>query len=207
MAARARNLCRKRALRDAVCPCAPLYHSRIALGRRYFEVNIQAIDIARAEPVYRTGREEDGLNAQNGVEAGRDISFGMCRDEYQRGGGETGSAGLYEIKPDGEGGLRVSFDGGGRARESDGVRRNGNEDGSESGGKKAERSSRCTANTDGVDREIERLKKEKENLERSIRRSEDENEREQLRRRLESVTAELAEKDNDAYRRAHTLFS
>ena len=72
------------------------------------------------------------------------------------------------------------------------------------GGKKAET---CTGNTDQVDREIERLKKEKEQLERQINSETDEAKRKELELKLSQVENELRQKDNDAYRRQHTVFS
>ena len=72
------------------------------------------------------------------------------------------------------------------------------------GGKKAEI---CTGNTDQVDREIERLKKEKEQLERRINSETDEVKRKELESKLSQVENELRQKDNDTYRRQHTVFS
>ncbi len=71
-------------------------------------------------------------------------------------------------------------------------------------GKKAER---CTGNTDKVDREIERLKKKREELERQIGSETDEVKLKDLKRKLSQVESELRRKDNDAYRRQHTVFS
>ena len=71
-------------------------------------------------------------------------------------------------------------------------------------GDKAER---CTANTDQVDREIERLKQRKEVLEQRINAQTDDAKIKELERQLAQVERELAQKDNDAYRRQHTVFS
>ena len=71
-------------------------------------------------------------------------------------------------------------------------------------GDKAER---CTANTDQVDREIERLKKRKETLEQRISAQTDDAKIKELERKLAQVERELAQKNNDAYRRQHTVFS
>ena len=72
------------------------------------------------------------------------------------------------------------------------------------GGKKAET---CTGNTDKVDREIKKLKKEREQLERQINSETDEVKRKELESKLSQVENELRQKDNDAYRRQHTVFS
>ncbi|MDE6710405.1 MAG: hypothetical protein K2J76_07935, partial [Oscillospiraceae bacterium] len=64
----------------------------------------------------------------------------------------------------------------------------------------------CTCNTDRVDREIKQLKEKQEQLEQRLRSAEGEAAR-QLEKQLESVSAELALKDNDTYRRQQAVFS
>ncbi len=71
-------------------------------------------------------------------------------------------------------------------------------------GKKIEK---CTGNTDKVDREIEKLKKKKKELESQLRTVEDEGKRKSLESQLAQVERELRQKDNDGYRRQHTVFS
>lgn len=71
-------------------------------------------------------------------------------------------------------------------------------------GKKAET---CTGNTDKVDREIKKLKKEKEELEQKINSEQDETKLRELEKKLEQVEQELRQKDNDTYRRQHAEFS
>ena len=66
---------------------------------------------------------------------------------------------------------------------------------------------RCTGSTDQVDREIERLRKRKETLEQQINVQTDEVKLKELEEKLAQVERELAQKDNDAYRRRHTVFS
>ena len=65
----------------------------------------------------------------------------------------------------------------------------------------------CTGNTDQVDREIEKLKKEKEQLEQRLNSETDETKKKELESKLSQVENELRQKDNDAYRRQHTVFS
>lgn len=71
-----------------------------------------------------------------------------------------------------------------------------------SGGKKAEQ---CTANTDQVDREIEKLKQKRKELKQRLNMETDEGKKEPLERQLAQVERELRQKDNDAYRRQHTV--
>ena len=60
--------------------------------------------------------------------------------------------------------------------------------------------------TGAVDRELESLRKEREQLEQQLRTAAPE-QAEAVRRQLDQVTRELAQKDNDAYRRQHAVFS
>ncbi|MCH5194387.1 MAG: hypothetical protein J1F11_10525 [Oscillospiraceae bacterium] len=69
-----------------------------------------------------------------------------------------------------------------------------------------EKSESCTGNTDKVDREIERLRKRAEQIEQRLASAEGK-ERERLEQQLKSVQTELSQKDNDNYRRQHTMFS
>lgn len=63
-----------------------------------------------------------------------------------------------------------------------------------------------TTNTDRVDREIEKLRSEREELSRQLR-SASPDEAEKLQKRLEQLKNELRTKDNDSYRRAHAVIS
>lgn len=69
-----------------------------------------------------------------------------------------------------------------------------------------DREESCTGNTDAVDREIERLKRKREELEQRIERETD-SAKEALEKELAQVERELSQKDNDTYRRQHTVFS
>ncbi len=74
--------------------------------------------------------------------------------------------------------------------------------------KKSDGAKRCTGNTDEVDREIEKLKEKKQQLEQQIRMAvEDEEKVRDLEKELAQVENELSQKDNDAYRRQHASFS
>ncbi len=63
-----------------------------------------------------------------------------------------------------------------------------------------------TCSTDRVDREIEQLKKRKEQLEQQLRSAAPE-QAETIQRKLDQVNRELARKDNDSYRLQHAVFS
>lgn len=66
---------------------------------------------------------------------------------------------------------------------------------------------RCTVNTDRVDREIEKLKRQKAELEKRLRASADKAQTEKLRTKFDQIERELAQKDNDAYRRQHAEYA
>ena len=65
---------------------------------------------------------------------------------------------------------------------------------------------KCTGNTDRVDREIEKLKKKKKELEGQLQSETDDKKIKELEKKLAQVERELSQKDNDGYRRQHTVF-
>ena len=85
-------------------------------------------------------------------------------------------------------------------------------DGPEEDGKKANGSDEkkkvetCTGDTSKVDREIEKLKRKKKELEQKVNRESDPDKAEDLKKQLAQVERELSQKDNDSYRRRHTVF-
>ena len=107
------------------------------------------------------------------------------RDEYIP-GEEDKSIGLYSVSQDDEGNPKIDYD---SLEKSD-----------------KSKSESCTGNTDKVDREINRLKKKAEQLKQRLNSAEGK-ERERLERQLKDVQNELAQKDNDNYRRQHAVFS
>lgn len=66
------------------------------------------------------------------------------------------------------------------------------------------RAEQTTTNTDKVDRELEGLRKKLEDLQAQLRTAAPE-QREALERRMAQVQQELAQKDNDGYRRQHAV--
>lgn len=112
------------------------------------------------------------------------------RDEYVP-SEEKEPIGLYSVAPDENGEPRISFD---KA-----------EDKSDDNADEPEKEV-VTANTDKVDREIKDLRDKAKILGQKLR-SADENTAADIQRQLEQVTAELAQKDNDEYRRQHTVFT
>ena len=70
-----------------------------------------------------------------------------------------------------------------------------------------EKGERCICSTDQVDREIEKLKEKKGDLEKKLNTETDEKKVDDLQRQLEQVARELLEKDNDSYRKQHATFT
>ncbi len=119
-----------------------------------------------------------------------------ARDEYIPEEQQEPS-GRYYLGKDGEGKPKVYFDDPERDKGADGPKK-------KASGIKAER---CTCNTDKVDREIEKLKKKQEELERQIDLEMDDAKIRELEKKLAQVENELSQKDNDAYRCQHAAFS
>lgn len=66
---------------------------------------------------------------------------------------------------------------------------------------------RCTCNTDKVDRELEKLREKRADLEKQLNSESDEGKARELERKLSQVENELRQKDNDTYRRQHSVFT
>lgn len=72
----------------------------------------------------------------------------------------------------------------------------------------AKKAEECTTNTDNVDREIQKLKEEKKQLEQQIRATAgDEEKVKKLEKKLAQIEGELSQKDNDTYRRQNAVIS
>lgn len=112
------------------------------------------------------------------------------RDEYIP-SEEKEPIGLYSLTPDENGVPRISYDNADRSNDYD-----SDEPEEET----------VTGNTDNVDREIKGLRNKAQMLSRKLN-SADEETAEELQRELRQVNAELAQKDNDEYRRQHTVFT
>lgn len=119
-------------------------------------------------------------------------------------------AGLYRIGQDENGSRKIFFEDPDKADRADG-KEEPKADGKkpkidgDSQGKPAEV---CVGNTDKVDREIEKLKEKKRELEQQIQSaSGDERKIQELEKKLAQVEQELSQKDNDTYRKQHSEFS
>lgn len=148
------------------------------------EMNI-AITAGRTEPyAAATGVEAVSAGQKDGEETKNQVpdqSLKPIRDEYIP-EEEHDPGGRYWMDRDDEGKRRIYFD-------------------------DPNRPEICRGSTDKVDREIEKLKKEQKELEQKLSSETDETKRRELESRLEQVERKLRQKDNDTYRRQHTVFS
>lgn len=132
---------------------------------------------------------------QQAGEQTRSLPLARARDEYVREGKQEPS-GRYWLGKDDSGQPKICFDDPekGDAPAPAGEGRGG-------------RTERCTCDTDQVDREIEKLRAKREELQQQIRTQTDSAEINELERKLAQTELELSQKDNDAYRRGHAVFS
>lgn len=137
----------------------------------------------------QTAQEKEVPADKNADSTQKSSSASPSKDEYIKGGEDSEeSAGIYKPSQDEDGNRKILYD------------KPDNED-----NKKAEQE-KCTANTDKVDREIEKLKQEQQQLQQQIQSAADGG-TEELKRKLTAVERELQQKDNDTYRRQHTVFT
>lgn len=141
---------------------------------------------AKAEAIEEQSEKADGLDEKP-----------RAKDEYIPSENDE-PIGLYRLSEDEDGNPIIDFD-----KAEDGMNSSPEKSKNDDPEKKTES---CTCNTDKVDREIKRLKEKQEQLEQRLRSAEGEAAR-QLEKQLESVSAELLQKDNDAYRRQQAVFS
>lgn len=120
--------------------------------------------------------------------------------------------GLYRVEQDENGNRKIFFDdpkagtaNKKEAQKADEVDAKEPKTDKDSQGKPAKT---CVADTNAVDREIRKLKEKKQELEQQIQSaSGDEQKVQKLEKALAQVEQELSQKDNDTYRRQHTVFS
>ena len=108
--------------------------------------------------------------------------------------------GLYSMEQDEKGEPEIKFDDPNKSDKSEKT------DGTDEPEKEKSESEECTCNTDKVDRELKRLREKAERLEQQLR-SASEEEAAKLQKQLAGVQSELAQKDNDSYRRSQAEFS
>ena len=145
---------------------------------------------------------QDKVKEASQDQRGEDKNEGIPvpKDEYissEKSGSKP--SGLYRLGQDENGNPKVMYDDPKRAAKAKDVQPK------EEPAKKAEK---CTTNTDNVDREIEKLKEEKKQLEQQIKAAAGDKEKAKvLEKKLAQIEGELSHKDNDTYRRKNAVIS
>ncbi|MCM1178693.1 MAG: hypothetical protein NC347_00420 [Clostridium sp.] len=163
------------------------------------------------------GMEEDAKAAREKVELEGE-SMPIPKDEYiSSEKADSRPSGLYHMERDENGNPKVVYD---DPKKSSGAERDG-ESGVRAGSPQKDKeveqfkekpahqradAEETTVNTDTVDREIEKLKKQKQQLEQQITAASG-NEEKDLQKELSRTEAELNRKDNDTYRRQNAVIS
>lgn len=142
------------------------------------------------------GKEQDSENKSKGIP--------VLKDKYissEQSGNRP--SGLYRMGQDENGNPKVLYD---DPKKSGGADKKGQPKvGADSPEEDAEK---CITNTDKVDREIEKLKEQKQQLEQQIKAaSGDEEKVKELEKKLSRIESELSQKDNDTYRRQNAVIS
>ena len=142
------------------------------------------------------GKEQGAGNKSEGIP--------VPKDEYIS-SEQSGSrpSGLYHMGKDENGNPKVLYDDPKKASGAD--KKEQPKVGIDSPEEDAEK---CTTNTDKVDREIKKLKEQKQQLEQQIKAAAgDEEKIKELEKKLSQIESELSQKDNDTYRRQNAVIS
>ena len=145
---------------------------------------------------------QDKVKEASQDQRGEDKNEGIPvpKDEYissEKSGSKP--SGLYRLGQDENGNPKVMYDDPKRVAKAKDVQPK------EEPAKKAEK---CTTNTDNVDREIEKLKEDKKQLEQQIKAAAGDKEKVKvLEKKLAQIEGELSQKDNDTYRRKNAVIS
>lgn len=149
----------------------------------------------KSEYFERAQAETDQVKVASKEQIAEDSSKGMPipKDEYiSSEESENKPVGLYRLGQDENGNPKVLYDDPKKAAKQS--------------GEPAKKAEECTTNTDLVDKEIEKLKEEKKQLEQQIRAAAGDPEKaSDLKKKLAQIEGELSRKDNDTYRRQHAV--
>lgn len=154
------------------------------------------------EYLERAQTEQDKVKRTSQEQRAEDKSEGVPipKDEYISSEKSSSKpSGLYRLGRDENGNPKVMHDDPKRAAKAKDVQPK------EEPAKQAEK---CTTNTDNVDREIEKLKEEKKQLEQQIKAAAGDKEKAKvLEKKLAQIEGQLSQKDNDTYRRQNAVIS
>ena len=149
--------------------------------------SISGINFGAAQPSVPLAGVEEPKKVQRPEDETQSRHQKPVMDEY-----------VPEEKPEPSGRYRLGKDEDGKPKiDFDGPEKSGSDKDGQS----------CTCNTDKVDREIEKLKKQKQELEQQINMETEESKIEDLKAKLTQIEKELSQKDNDTYRRQHATYT
>lgn len=122
-------------------------------------------------------------------------------------------SGRYWLGRDEDGRPKICFDDpeqaaddSGKSKDAPNTEKSGHSKEAKGPEKSGKQEERYAGDTGKADREIERLKKKRQELEQRLNTETDEAKIKELKRQLAQVEQELRQKDNDAYRKQHTTF-
>lgn len=157
---------------------------------------ISGVNTGTAKPLTSVGEVNEKSKVQDKEEKEQERLRKPIRDQYIP-EEKKEAIGRYWMEEDEDGKPKIHFDDPDQDKEAKGPDKKEPE-------KKTEK---CVANTDKVDREIEKLKRKQKELKQQINSETDGAKIKELEGELAQVERELRQKDNDGYRRRHTRFS
>ena len=172
---------------------------------------ISGVKTAAVQPLTAAEKTEGASKVQKPEEEAQGRPLKPMMDEYIPEEPREPS-GLYWMGRDEDGQPKIYFDDPERAADApeqpEDAPAAGESDPAGQGAKgpegKKDKGETWECNTDKVDREIEKLKKQQQELEQRLNSETDEAKIKDLERQLAQVERELKQKDNDTYRRQHT---
>ncbi len=112
--------------------------------------------------------------------------------------------GLYRLGKDADGNPQIYFDDP-NLKQPDKASNNGPK--ASAPKQESQKEESWTCNTDAVDREIEKLKSKQQDLNQQLQSETDETKRNLLEKKMAQIERELSQKDNDAYRKQHAVYT
>ena len=168
-----------------------------------YEEQLKAKREERADEAKKA--EEKKANEKKAEENKESNEIPVPKDEYIS--SETSGrkpSGLYRLGQDENGNPKVIYDDPRKASEKESAQKRPVDGDQDKPSKASEE--KCVADTDQVDREIQKLKEQKKQLEQQIKSaSADEEKVRELQAKLAQVENELSQKDNDTYRKQNSI--
>ncbi len=175
-------------------------------------MSISGVNAGAVQSLAEAGKGPEASGARKPGEEARDRPLRPMMDEYAP-EEEREPSGRYWPGRDEDGRPRIYFDSPGQAVDApqepapDAKEPGRMQEAKAPDKKSGEKEDRCVGNTDKVDREIEELKRKRQELEQRLNTETDETKIKDLERQLAQVERELSAKDNDLYRKQHSTFT